>query len=89
MSLFDRIGFIGLRKNNSKCTSCGTCARVCPMDIREVNLEEEKRNVLTQDCMLCFKCIENCPEDDALKATFLTKSFFHSSRKGLFLRQDD
>ncbi len=88
MSLFDRIGFIGLRKDNSKCTSCGICARVCPMDIREVYLEEEKENVLTQDCMLCLKCIEYCPEDNALRGTFITKKFFGSSRKGLFKRQD-
>ncbi len=88
MSLLKKIGFIGLKKNNKRCTSCGICARVCPMDIREVYLEEREENVLTQDCMLCLKCIEYCPEDDALKATFLKKGFFTSSRKGLLKRQN-
>ncbi|MHC4269281.1 MAG: 4Fe-4S binding protein [Planctomycetota bacterium] len=87
MSLFDRFGFMGLRKKASKCTSCGICARVCPMEIREVYLEEERYNVLTQDCMLCMKCVEHCPEDGALKVTYARKSIFTSSRMGVFNRQ--
>ena len=88
MSLFDRIGFIGLKKNNSKCTSCGICSRVCPMDIRDVHEEENSYNVLTQDCMLCLKCVEHCPEDNALKATFLGKGFFISNKQRVFKRQN-
>ncbi len=87
MSLFDKLGFMGLRKKISKCTSCGICERVCPMEIREVYLEEEKKNVLTQDCMLCMKCVEHCPEDGALKVTYVTKNIFTSSRAGVFKRQ--
>ncbi|MFH1904203.1 MAG: 4Fe-4S binding protein [bacterium] len=81
ISLFDNIGFIQLRKKVDACTGCGNCQRVCPVNIREVHLEKEKENVLTQDCMECFKCVEACPQDNALYVKFLKWKLFSSSRK--------
>lgn len=81
MSLFDKIGFIQLKKKVDACTGCGNCQRICPVDIREVHLEKEKENVLTQDCMLCMKCVEACPQNDALSVKFFKKTIFSSSRK--------
>lgn len=81
ISLFQKIGFVKLRKEVDACTGCGNCQRVCPVNIRGVHLESTKENVLTQDCMLCLKCIEACPQDNALSVKFLKKNLFSSSRK--------
>ncbi len=88
LSLFDRVGFMQLKKDPQKCTKCGNCYRVCPMEIREIYLEDKKTNVLNQDCMLCLRCIESCPEDGALKATYLGKAIFTSSAEGFYTRQN-
>ena len=50
------------------------------VDIRDVHMEKEKEDVLTQDCMLCTKCIESCAQDDALSLTFLNKKLINSSK---------
>ena len=81
MSFFNRIGFIKLKKKVDACIACGNCQRVCPLDIREVHLEKKKENVLTQDCILCLKCVEACPQDKVLSVKFLKKTLFVSSRK--------
>ncbi len=40
-----------------KCTSCGTCARVCPVS----NVLVEDRPTFLHHCESCFACIHNCP----------------------------
>ena len=79
--LFDKIGFIKFKKKVEACSGCGNCQRICPLDIRQVHLEKEKENVLTQDCVLCLKCVEACPQDNALSVKFFKKRLFSSSRK--------
>ncbi len=81
ISLFDKFGFIRLKKRVDDCTGCGNCQRVCPVNIRQVHLEKEKEEVLTSDCILCLKCVEACPQDNALSVKFLKKTLFSSSRK--------
>ena len=81
ISIFDKIGFVRLDKNSDNCSGCGNCQRVCPMNIREVYLEKENKNVLTQDCILCLKCVESCPNDNVISLKFLKKQIFSSSRK--------
>lgn len=81
ISLFDKVGFIQLKKKVDACIGCGNCQGVCPVDIREVYLEKEKENVLTQDCLLCLKCVEACPQNNVLSLKFLKKTVFSSSRK--------
>lgn len=80
ISIFDKIGAVRLRKKVDSCIGCGNCRRICPVDIRDVHLEREKENVLTQDCMECFKCVEACPQDKTLSARFLKWKLFSSSR---------
>lgn len=81
MSIFGKLGFAKLKKNGGACSGCGNCQRVCPVDIREVHLEKKKEDVLTEDCMLCLRCAEACPQDNALSFKFLNKTIFSSSRK--------
>ena len=87
LSLFQKFGMISLKKEGGKCTGCGNCYRACPMDIREIEDEREKTNMVTQDCMLCMRCVEVCPENNALKATFLGMTIFPSTTKGFLMRQ--
>jgi ferredoxin-type protein NapH len=88
LSLFDRIGLVGLRKNGTACTRCGNCFRGCPMEIREIADLRDRRQMVTQDCMLCLRCIEVCPEDKALHATVLGFTVFSASAEGFLKRQD-
>jgi NAD-dependent dihydropyrimidine dehydrogenase PreA subunit len=48
------------RVDIKKCTGCGTCASVCPVDVFE--LKNEKFVVVKpSECTGCNACIENCP----------------------------
>ena len=87
LSLFQKFGLVSLKKDGRKCTHCNNCYRACPMDIREIAEERERINMVTQDCMLCMRCVEVCPENDALQATFLGKTIFASTAEGFLRRQ--
>ena len=50
--LFNKISFIGVSVENSKCTECGRCLSVCKMDISKVGDTE---------CIQCGDCISECP----------------------------
>jgi ferredoxin len=45
---------------NDKCTGCGTCARVCPVD--NIKLVDKKPAWLHK-CEQCFACLQWCPEE--------------------------
>jgi len=88
LGFFRRISFLKLKKSCQKCTRCQVCYNVCPLEIKEVYQERKKENVTFGDCILCFRCIENCPEDNALLITFLGKTIYKSNRAGFFARQN-
>ncbi len=46
--------------DKNKCTGCGTCVDVCPMDVFEL---KEKAEVKSPDaCIGCRACELQCPE---------------------------
>ncbi len=48
---------------DSRCTSCGTCARLCPCAaIRMRGAKGEQRPYWTYDCESCMRCFSVCPE---------------------------
>ncbi len=59
MSIFMRFSFLGLKRDPSKCTKCGDCVEVCPMQIRILDLPWEKFN--DPECTLCLECVGACP----------------------------
>ncbi|CQR74412.1 Putative electron transport protein YccM [Sporomusa ovata DSM 2662] len=81
IQMYKKISFIRFEKSVHTCSGCGNCQRMCPMDIRDVHLEKTEKNVMSEDCMLCMRCIEACPEDNTLTAKFLKYNIFSSSRK--------
>lgn len=68
LSYFNRGGAARLLKDASKCTYCGTCQRCCPMDIEMVYRERTRPEVTDTDCVLCLRCVEECPEPGCLTA---------------------
>ncbi len=86
MSWYRKISFLKLKKDDRTCTHCEICANVCPMEIEKVFQSRGKEDVTFADCSLCLKCIEYCPEDDALRAEYLGKTIYRSTSKGFFGR---
>jgi ferredoxin-type protein NapH len=87
LGLLNRFSFLSLRKEGKRCTKCGVCQRSCPVQVAEVYEEKVKEKIASSDCTLCYRCVEMCPEKDALKASFFKfpiavskyKRFLHSS----------
>jgi polyferredoxin len=75
---FNKIALTRLIKNEQKCTKCGICKRVCPAQITAV-YEKKGGDVTTSGCTLCFRCVEMCPEKDALKVQVANKTIYKSS----------
>lgn len=50
--LFNRISFLGMDLDGSKCIDCGLCVGQCDMDILHVGDHE---------CISCGKCVQVCP----------------------------
>jgi len=87
LGLLNRVSLLSLRKEGKRCTKCGICQRSCPVQVKEVYEEKKKERVTPSDCILCFRCVEMCPEKNALKASFFKfpivasnyKRFLHST----------
>jgi len=43
------------------CNACGTCSRVCPMDIDVAAYAARGRRVTSGECILCQRCAHACP----------------------------
>ena len=84
--IFSKIGLLRLIKIGDKCTKCGNCSRVCDIGITEIAENIEKKNIVTDDCMMCFKCLEACPEDQCLKVKFLGLPLLESTSTGFYKR---
>ncbi len=66
-----------LDKDEEKCTKCGICKRVCPVQVTEV-YEQKGGKIDTSMCMLCMRCVEMCPYDGCLKVNIGGKTVFKS-----------
>jgi len=75
---FNRGSLFTKEKDVRKCTKCGICKRVCPMDNTYVYDEKIKKNVNNQNCINCYSCVDKCPEDGCLKVKFAGKKIFSS-----------
>jgi ferredoxin-type protein NapH len=54
LSLFNRVSFMKLKLDESKCSSCGACAPACPMGI-EPHYQYDNHN-----CIKCGRCADTC-----------------------------
>lgn len=79
-AVFRKLGLLRLVKQATpRCDRCGLCAKACPMDIREIHTEMEKSQVTFEDCTLCGRCVEFCPDKDVLQLKYTFFPVFSSS----------
>jgi len=74
---FKRAPVLHLDKDEEKCTKCGICKRVCPVQVTEV-YEQKGGKIMTSMCMLCSRCVEMCPYEDCLKIKLGNKTVVRS-----------
>ncbi len=86
--LFAKPALLNLKKDGDKCTRCGDCYRVCDMDIKEIADDVEQSHIMQDDCIMCLKCVAACPEDGALKVTFVGLPVFESTEEGFIKRMN-
>ncbi|MDO9305405.1 MAG: 4Fe-4S binding protein [Sulfuricurvum sp.] len=84
--IFSKPSLLKLYKDGAKCTKCGDCYRACDMDILEIADDITSKNLVTEDCTLCLKCIAACPEEGCLEANFAGFTIFESTKEGFILR---
>jgi len=51
---------MAVKVDMEKCTGCGTCKDVCPVEA--IELQEDKAKVNEEECVDCGTCVEECPE---------------------------
>jgi polyferredoxin len=74
---FKKIPLLYIEKDEHKCTKCGVCKRVCPVQVNEV-YDQKGGKIGTSQCILCTRCVEMCPYKDALKVKLGNKAVFNS-----------
>jgi ferredoxin-type protein NapH len=74
---FKWMPLLHINKVEEKCTKCGICKRVCPVQVTEV-YEEKGGDIKTSMCMNCFRCVEMCPYEGCLKVKMVGKTLFQS-----------
>jgi polyferredoxin len=86
IGFFYKTSALSLHKDGMKCTKCGMCYRSCPMDIVEVMEETKKDDITTNDCILCMRCVELCPEEECLSGKFMGINITESSYRKFLLQ---
>lgn len=75
--VFEKIPLLRLNKVEEKCTKCGICKRVCPVQVTEV-YNQKGGDIHTSMCLNCMRCVEMCPYEGCLKVNFAGKTAFKS-----------
>ncbi len=79
-AVFKKLGLLRLVKNAvPRCDKCGLCAKACPMDIKEIHTDMTSKDVTFDDCTLCGRCVEFCPDTDVLQLKYATIPIFSAS----------
>jgi len=56
-ALFNRFSFYRFYIDGNKCTNCGTCSEVCPMNVEPVKTPNQG------ECIRCGLCRNKCPQN--------------------------
>jgi ferredoxin-type protein NapH len=72
-TLLGRISPVRVAFNTERCSGCGHCLNVCPVEeVLSFPLEREEQQVTAGDCTRCLACIDGCPSK-ALKVDLFYK----------------
>jgi len=79
-ALLRRLAPLRLHKTQGEkdCGRCRLCSEACPMDIPEV-ARETGAKAFHEDCTLCGRCVEFCPQKGKLRIAFGPWTLFASS----------
>lgn len=66
-----KFSYFKIEADKEKCTMCGACEKICPMDINIMNYTLQNKRILSTECILCSECSSVCPE----QAITITKGF--------------
>ncbi|MDR0275397.1 MAG: 4Fe-4S binding protein [Burkholderiaceae bacterium] len=79
-AIFQRLSPARLVKpSRASCGNCRMCTTACPMDIPEIS-QAEGRKAYSEDCTLCGRCAEYCPQDGVISIKWANVTLFRSSR---------
>jgi len=81
LALFNKGCFTTKEKDLQKCTKCGICYQICPMDNEDVYTKKSKKVVNSKNCVMCFECVHKCPENDCLQVKIFGKTVARSKYK--------
>ena len=84
--IFSRASVLRLTKEGDKCTKCGNCYHVCDVGIIAIAEDVSSKYIVKDDCMMCFKCVEACPEEGCLDVKVFSAKIFSSTQEGFFKR---
>ena len=79
-SIFNKISFLHISKDQDKCTRCNYCVDVCPTRVESIMTESEQNRIGDTSCTFCGECIEACPEK-ALTIKFGKATLFRGGRE--------
>lgn len=51
-----------IKIDQAKCTGCGECVDICPMEVLEIQ-NEKSVAVKMDECEGCESCVATCPEE--------------------------
>jgi MinD superfamily P-loop ATPase len=81
IGIFRFLSIIRLIKEPRACRGCGTCRRVCPVDLDASYRSRNRRRIQDSGCQGCFVCAESCSSDGSFSVKLGPLTFFKSSRK--------
>jgi len=55
LGLLTRLSGLKIRLNRTKCTSCNTCNKACPVEAIDLGQVDER------SCLYCCRCVDSCP----------------------------
>ena len=67
-----------LEKDSTKCLSCGSCSRQCPMQSKRISIQKTNGAVFSTECMMCGECVGKCPASGAVRLTVFGKTLTES-----------
>jgi ferredoxin len=71
LGILNKISLFRIKRDDSTCTHCNLCSKVCPMNIDVAKL----KSVYRAECINCMECVTVCPtKKDTLKTTIIGKA---------------